>query len=72
MTVHVDGPARRRGSQVVWCDECPTYREVRTTRAQALREAGVHAAQVHDQGKVARELRDLAAARERDTPTTTR
>ena len=68
--IRLDGPPRRRGTTVALCDECPPWRELRGTRAAALRAAADHLARVHGQAKRAADLRDQARVLEgRDTPT---
>lgn len=46
---------------LAYCTECPSWRELRPTRAAALTAAAHHALVVHDQAKRANTFRELAA-----------
>lgn len=56
----------KRGS-LAWCRECPSWRELRATKAAALAECATHVAQVHDKPKLAASLRARGRA-VADTP----
>jgi hypothetical protein len=55
--VGVDGGDR---SWLAYCDECPPWREIRATRAAALRAGADHVARCHDQQKLAARFRERA------------
>lgn len=57
MGVHVDPSAR---SQLAWCSDCPSFRELRGTRAAALTAAAHHADQVHQDTDRAKAIRQAA------------
>lgn len=59
MNVHLEAGTRH---VLAWCDACPPWRELADDRAAALREAADHMELVHDQGKLASQLRRQAAA----------
>lgn len=73
MTRQVSGPVRferGRGVHLAYCASCLSWRELANTRPEALRAAAVHVDQVHDDPRLARHLRELAARQaRRDTPT---
>lgn len=60
--VHLDGPQRRRGTTVAWCDACPPWREVRNDRPAAQRAAALHLEAVHGDTRQAADLRAAATA----------
>lgn len=71
--VHLDGPQRRRGTTVAWCEDCPPWREIRGSREAALMAAATHLEGVHGLAREAAAKRALAARlRGGDTPTATR
>ncbi len=73
MTRQVKGPVsfeRGRGVVLAYCRNCLSWRELANSKPEALEAAADHVARVHDDGRLAAHLRDLAARQaRRDTPT---
>lgn len=57
MGLHIDTGSR---SLVAWCDQCPSWRELRGTRSAALTAAAQHADQVHADQELAKAIRQGA------------
>lgn len=56
--VRVDGSP---SSQLAYCEQCPSWRELRGERPAALAAAAAHAQLVHGDAPRAQKLRELAA-----------